>query len=95
MLETEPGIASVETVPSGEAAIQKVPSLRPDVVVADHGLPGISGNELATELRRLCPSVHIVSFSGSDAGAPWADQRVVKGTANVIEDLRAAVSRAS
>ena len=93
MLESEPGIETVETAPSGETALQAAPVLNPHVVVTDHGLPGISGADLADALRVTCPDARIVSFSGTDERAPWADERVVKGTANAIEDLRAAVSR--
>ena len=95
MLESEPGIEKVETAPSGEIALQAAPLLNPHVVVTDHGLPGISGAALAEAIRTACPGARIVSFSGSDERAPWADDRVVKGTANAIEDLRAAVGRTS
>jgi DNA-binding NarL/FixJ family response regulator len=95
MLETEPGVERVETAPSGESALQTAPGLDPDVIVTDHGLPGISGPELATEMRRSCPHARIVSFSGSDEKAPWADVSVIKGTPTSIEDLRAAVGTSS
>ncbi|HET7481570.1 MAG TPA: response regulator transcription factor [Actinomycetota bacterium] len=93
MLENEPGVQRVATAPSGEAALRLAPDLDPDLVVADHGLPGISGADLARELRVSCPDAQIVSFSGSDTPAPWADYRIVKGTATALDELRAAVTR--
>lgn len=93
MIEAETGIDEVETVPTGERALALVPDLDPDIVVTDHGLPGIQGEELAGRIRELCPHAHIISFSGSDALTPWADVRIVKGTPTAIEDLRAAVGR--
>ena len=93
MLEFEPYIEKVELVPSGEAALRVVLELDPHVVVTDHGLPGMSGEELAGMIRDRCPHARIVSFSGSDETAPWADESITKGNATAIEDLRAAVSR--
>lgn len=93
MLEFEPYVAQVETVPSAEHALRVASDLHPDVVVTDHGLPGISGKEMASQIRDLCPDARIISFSGSDEAAPWADERITKAGSSSIEDLRAAVSR--
>ena len=94
MLEFEPNVEAIETVPSGEHALRVAPQLNPDVVVTDHGLPGLSGEEVAIRLREMCPHARIISFSGSDEPAPWADERITKGSSYAIEALRAAVSRA-
>lgn len=93
MIESESNIEKVEAVPTGESALALVSDLDPDIVVTDHGLPGIQGEELAQRIRELCPHARIISFSGSDARAPWADERIVKDTPTTIEDLRAAVGR--
>ena len=93
MLEYEPYVEDVETVSSGEAALSVAPNFHPDVVVTDHGLPGLSGEEVANRIREICPNARIISFSGSDERAPWADERVTKGAGISIEALRAAVSR--
>jgi len=93
MLEYEPYIERVETVPSGEMALRIAPELEPDVVVTDSGLPGLSGEEVAERLRGICPNARIISFSGNDGPAPWADCKITKAGSNAIEDLRAAVSR--
>jgi hypothetical protein len=63
------------------------------VVVTDHGLPGLSGEDMAARMRELCPHARIISFSGTDETAPWADERVTKGAGIAIDQLRAAVSR--
>jgi DNA-binding NarL/FixJ family response regulator len=93
MLEHEPNIDRVQTVPSGEHALRVAPHLDPDVVVTDSGLPGLSGEEVASRLREICPSARIISFSGSDDPTPWADEKITKAGANSIEDLKAAVGR--
>ena len=93
MLESEPYVEQVETVPSGERALEALSELNPDVVVTDSGLPGLSGEEVATEIRAMCPHARIISFSGSDKATPWADERITKAGTYSLEALRAAVSR--
>ena len=93
MLEVEPYVERIETVPSGEHALRIAPELKPDVVVTDSGLPGLSGEEVAAKIRSVVPEARIISFSGNDRITPWADERITKGRPTAIEDLRAAVSR--
>ena len=93
MLEFEPYVEQVETVPSGESALLLAPELQPDVVVTDSGLPGLNGEQVAARLRSMCPQARIISFSGSDKPTPWADEKITKAGASALEDLRAAVSR--
>lgn len=42
----------VTAVGSGAAAIERLPELRPDLVIADNGLSGASGTELCATLRQ-------------------------------------------
>ncbi len=93
MLEFEPYVEVVELVPSGEHALRVAPNFKPDVVVTDTGLPGLSGEEVAARLREVVPSARIISFSGSDKPALWADEVITKATSDSIDRLRAAVSR--
>ena len=41
----------VVTVPSGEAAIAKIKEIKPDVIIADTGMPGVSGYDLCKTVR--------------------------------------------
>jgi DNA-binding NarL/FixJ family response regulator len=50
-------------------AITKVQQLHPDVVVLDIVLPGMTGFDAATEIRRLAPETKIVLFSIHDVPA--------------------------
>lgn len=93
MLEFEPYVEKVELVPSGEHALRVASELQPDVVVTDTGLPGLSGEEVATRLREVVPEARIISFSGADKPTPWADERITKASFDSLERLRAAVSR--
>ena len=51
---------------SGEAAVAELPPRRPQVVLMDINLPGISGVECTRQLRALLPEVQIVMLTVYD-----------------------------
>lgn len=53
----------VETCGSGEAALAAVASAKPDLVLLDLELPGMSGREVATKLD---PSIAVVVMTGNE-----------------------------
>jgi len=48
----------------GQAGLELCLSLKPDVLVVDAKLPGMSGVEVVRQLRRQLPEVRILAFSG-------------------------------
>lgn len=56
----------VETVNDGLAGLEKVSGFRPDVVLLDIGLPGMSGYEVAKQIRQLSEgrSLLLVALTG-------------------------------
>jgi len=56
----------VSSVPDAEAAIELVARRRPDVMIVDVGLPGMSGIELCTRLRGLDVDTPILILSARD-----------------------------
>ena len=48
---------------SGERAIAELPGVRPDVVLMDINLPGMSGVECVRRLRALVPAVQVVMLT--------------------------------
>lgn len=59
----------------GDAALALAASLRPDVVVLDHGMPGLDGLGAARAIRAALPDCGIVIFSGQDNADSAADAR--------------------
>jgi DNA-binding NarL/FixJ family response regulator len=59
-LLTERGVTVVGTARSGEEALDVVGRLRPDVVLMDLSLPGMSGVEATRRLTRAHPGVCVV-----------------------------------
>jgi DNA-binding NarL/FixJ family response regulator len=62
---TVPGIEVVEEAASAEQALATVMDHRPDVMLVDIDLPGMSGVQLVRELAPRLPEMHIVMLSGS------------------------------
>lgn len=87
---------------TGEDALQNVPSVRPDLVILDLGLPGISGIDVARRLREWTQTPIIVlsvreqeseKIAALDAGA---DDYLTKpfGVGELLARIRAALRRA-
>lgn len=49
---------------SGEAAIESLPTLCPDIVLTDVRMPGRNGIETGILIREQCPETRVVLFSG-------------------------------
>jgi DNA-binding NarL/FixJ family response regulator len=57
------GYDCVGAYDTGEEALQKIPRLKPDVVLMDIGLPGVSGIDCIGRLRKLCPTTQFTMLS--------------------------------
>lgn len=53
-----------KAVYSGEAAVEMAETYRPDILITDVVMDGISGVEAAIQMRSLLPSCKILLFSG-------------------------------
>jgi DNA-binding response OmpR family regulator len=62
---------------SGEQALEAVESFRPDMLISDVIMPGITGIDTAIRVRAMLPSCKILLFSGQSS------------TANLLEKARA------
>lgn len=73
--------AGFETRPvySGEQVLKIVPSFRPDMLISDVIMPGITGIETAIEVRAILPSCKILLFSGQASSANLLEQARARG----------------
>jgi len=53
MVESDPAFEVVETFTNGQAVVDQVARLNPDVAVLDITMPGLNGIEVARELAKL------------------------------------------
>jgi DNA-binding NarL/FixJ family response regulator len=60
LLEAAPGFKCVGTFEAGVAALEKLPHSRPDVVLMDIHLPGISGIETTLRLKQVLPDTQVL-----------------------------------
>lgn len=66
VLTAEPDVEVAATAGSSEAMFDDIERLRPDVVLLDLALPGMSGIETIARLARSVPSIGVVVFSAHD-----------------------------
>ena len=72
-LELQPDMTVVGEAASGEQALALVAGVRPDIVLLDLVLPGMSGVQTVRRLRLAHPEVKVVvltSFAGQDSVLP-------------------------
>ena len=66
MIDRAPGFECLGTYADGESALANIPRRRPDVVLMDINLPGMSGIECVRRLKAALPSVQIVMLTVYD-----------------------------
>lgn len=88
----------VKAVYTGEAGLLEVDVLKPDLVLLDIGLPGMSGYEIGRRIKAVHPSISVVALSGygrpedkQQAAAAGFDTHLVKPVA--FDDLREFINR--
>lgn len=63
LLASYPEIDIVGTAVSGEAALEEVERVKPEVLLCDLGLPGISGIDVTREVKKKHPEIEILIFT--------------------------------
>jgi DNA-binding NarL/FixJ family response regulator len=66
MMAGETRLDCVSTCASGEEALRTLPPLRPDVIIMDINLKGMSGIECTRELKPRLPDTHILMLTMFD-----------------------------
>jgi DNA-binding NarL/FixJ family response regulator len=69
ILNSQPRLTCVAACATAEEALQRLPGCKPDVILMDINLPGMSGIKCTAQLKELLPRVHILmvtAFSNDD-----------------------------
>lgn len=53
----------IATCTSGEEAVEQVQKLRPDIVIMDNNMPGMSGIDATAMIRKCVPETKVLGFS--------------------------------
>lgn len=67
LLETQPGWEICGEAGSGLEAVEKTRQLKPDIVILDHSMPGLSGAEAARQILKALPKTQIVILTMHDS----------------------------
>ncbi len=59
---------TVRSAEDGFSALQMIRSSVPDILLSDLNMPGMSGFELLSVVRRLHPRIHVIATSGAYSG---------------------------
>jgi DNA-binding NarL/FixJ family response regulator len=63
LIELHPEWTVCSEAASGEEAVAKAKTLRPDIAILDFALPGLDGLHAAVQIRKTCPGTEILMFS--------------------------------
>lgn len=63
LIGAQPGLTVVGEAADGLDTCEQVPRLRPDVVVMDVSMPGLTGAQATERLHRECPSVKVLALT--------------------------------
>lgn len=63
LLSRAPGVRCVCACETAEVAFEKVPANKPDVLLMDINLPGVSGIECTARLKEQLPSVQVIMLT--------------------------------
>src|ERR1041385_5847542 len=66
LLSSSERIRFLNAYPSGEDAVRRIPAAKPDVVLVDINLPGMSGIECVARLSKLVPGMRILILTTYD-----------------------------
>lgn len=72
----------------GRGALELVPSFQPEFALVDIGLPGMSGLELASRLRKSYPHIFLVAVSGYGQAEDLARSKAVGFDKHFIKPVR-------
>lgn len=84
LLDAEPDMTVVGAARNGQEAFARVLELRPDVVVLDHDMPGLTGLDVLRRLRRERIGTRVVLYTLTDEAC--AEARSLGATACVGKD---------
>ncbi len=63
LIDAQPDLEVIGEAGDGVVACELVPGLRPDVVVMDVSMPGMSGARATEHLRQACPGVKVLALT--------------------------------
>lgn len=69
LLERSLDVSVIALTRNAQEGLETVSRMLPDLVLLDYRLPDMSGSDVAEQLNRMYPDIHVVIFSGIDVTA--------------------------
>jgi len=66
ILSSQPGYTVVGEAGDGPVALQQIEEIKPDIAILDISLPGMTGIEIARQIRRYHPDIRVIMLSRHD-----------------------------
>src|SRR4051794_24316225 len=66
LVNAQPEMEVVGEASEGQAAVEGVSLLRPDVVVMDISMPGPNGVKTTEQIKQLCPQVKVLALTAHE-----------------------------
>jgi DNA-binding NarL/FixJ family response regulator len=66
LVSSDKELLMMENFDNAESAIEKLPALKPDIVIMDINLPGMSGIECIKSIKEKCPATQFMMFTVYD-----------------------------
>src|SRR4029450_9985787 len=63
LINAQSGMTVIGEAADGLQACEQIPALRPDVVVMDVSMPGLTGSQATARLRQECPAVKVLALT--------------------------------
>jgi len=93
MLEPmSPGVCIAGTASNGSEAVERVRSLRPDLVIMDVEMPGVGGLEALRRIMAECPTPVLLLSSHTRAGAEVTLRALEAGAVDFVDKSGAATA---
>ncbi len=86
-------VGEIRAAEHGDQAIAACEDFQPDLVFIDSLLPRMSGEMVARRIKDMNPQAVVVSVSGLDKQADWADERLLKSSSTLLDEIAAIVDR--
>lgn len=85
LIREDPLLAFAGAESSGQAALDKLDALRPDIVILDVEMPGMNGVETVAAIRARAPRLPVIMFSShTEHGASVTIEALSRGAADFV-----------
>jgi two-component system response regulator NreC len=87
LLEGEENLVVVGEAASASEALKKALEVRPDVVLMDIGMPGLSSFEAARMMKEQCPAIRIIFLTMHEEGEYLSQCLSARADAYLLKDV--------